>query len=174
MTTCHDPYDEDLQPQDLVVGVDGSPGSRAALGWALDHGRASGARVVAVNVVEPVTPLEFAGAGFGAVAPIDTREVRRAAREVVDRIIRDMSIGRQTNVQTHVIEGHNPGQVLVRASRNASMLVVGAHHRQGLGVLLGSTGASCVRHATCPVVVIPESWRRTAPSNVEESREVLA
>src|SRR4051794_15019192 len=162
MTTCHDLYDEDFRPQQLVVGVDDSPGSRAALGWALEHAQATGRQVVAINVVEPVMPVDFAGAGFYTSTAVDSRALRRAAHELLDKAVREVAGGRSVDVQKRVIEGHNPGQVLVRAARDATMLVVGPHHRHGLGFLLGSTAASCVRQAICPVMVVPETLERSA------------
>ena len=50
----------------------------------------------------------------------------------------------------------DPIRVLPELSRDAAMLVVG-RHRGGLvrQLLLGSVSAACVRHASCPVVVIP-------------------
>ena len=174
MTSCHDVYDENFRPQQVVVGVDDSPGARAALRWALQHSRATNAQVVAINVVEPVMPLDFAGAGFYTTTAIDSRALRRAAHELLDRAVREAAGGRSVDVQGRVIEGSNPGQVLVRAAREASMLVVGTHHRHGLGFLLGSTAASCVRHATCPVMVIPETWGAPAISTSKAGTEVLA
>jgi nucleotide-binding universal stress UspA family protein len=156
MTARHDLYDDELRPRQLIVGVDDSPGSRAALAWALDQARSTNAQVLAVNVVEAVIPMDFAGAGFYTTTVVDSRALRRAAHDLLDRAVREVARGRSDEVRTHVIEGHNPGQVLVRAARDASLLVVGTHHRHGLGFLLGSTAASCVRHATCPVVVVPE------------------
>jgi nucleotide-binding universal stress UspA family protein len=49
----------------------------------------------------------------------------------------------------------SPSKALTQLATDADMLVVGAHHRRGLGLLLGSTASSCVRHARCPVVVVP-------------------
>lgn len=170
MTSCHDFYAEDVSRQVVVVGVDGSPGSRAALRWAMDHACANGAELVAVNVFEPVVPMDFTGAGFAAMSMTDPNRLRRDSRELIERMVRELAAGRPVEVRPHVVEAHNPGQALVRAARNASMLVVGAHHRHGLGYLLGSTGASCVRHATCPVMVVPEDWysTRTAGSHTRE------
>jgi len=170
MTTCHDVYDGDYRPQQLVVGVDDSPGSRAALAWALEHARESGRQVVAINVVEPLVPLDFAGAGFYSTTAVDSRAVRRAAHELLERSVRNVAGSRSVDVQTQVIEGQNPGQVLVRAARDAYMLVVGTHHRHGLGFLLGSTAASCVRHAICPVMVVPETWAAPAETTSAGSK----
>src|SRR6478672_1765091 len=100
MTSCHDVYDEDLRPHQLVVGVDDSPGSRAALGWALDQARSSNAQVLAVNVVEPVIPLDFAGAGFYTSTAIDSRALRRSAHDLLDRSVREVANGRSVEVQT--------------------------------------------------------------------------
>ena len=114
-------------------------------------------------------PLDFAGAGFYTTSAVDSRAVRRAAQDLLDRTVREVANGRSNEVRTRVLEGNNPGQVLVRAAREASMLVVGTHHRHGLGFLLGSTGASCVRHATCPVVAVPETWGRAATTDLSET-----
>jgi nucleotide-binding universal stress UspA family protein len=162
----------------LVVGVDGSPGSYAAMRWAAEQARLSGATIVAVYVLEPIVPLDFTGAGFTAVSALDTRELHRSGRAVLDRVVADAATGFAGEVHPVVMEHANPGQALIRAARNASLLVVGAHRHHGLGFLLGSTGASCVRHATCPVVVIPEDWYAPRPGDTsgpkaERREEVL-
>src|SRR6476469_3043130 len=98
MTTCHDVYDGDYRGQQLVVGVDDSPGSRAALAWALQHARESGRQVVAINVVEPLVPLDFAGAGFYSTTAVDSRAVRGAAHELLDRSVRNVAGSRSVDV----------------------------------------------------------------------------
>lgn len=150
-------FDSASRPR-LVVGVDGSPGSYAALRWACQHARMSGATIDAVYVLEPVVPLDFTGAGYVAVAQLDTRALHASGQRLLHDVL--TSTGNDVDLDVHpiVIEHPSPGQALLRAARDASMLVVGAHHHHGLGFLLGSTAASCVRQATCPVVVIPENW----------------
>ena len=160
----------------LVVGVDGSPGSFAAMRWAAEQARLTGATIVAVYVLEPIVPLDFTGAGFTAVSALDTRELQRSGHEVLDRVVTEAADGFAGEVHRVVFEHANPGQGLIRAARDASLLVVGAHRHHGLGFLLGSTGASCVRHATCPVVVIPEDWYAPRPAtrpSAERREEVL-
>ena len=142
----------------IVVGVDGSPGSYAALRWAAGQARRVGAVIDAVYVLEPVVPLDFTGAGYIAVAQLDTRALHASGQELLRRVLAETGVDKRVTVHPVVVEHANPGQALVRAATNASMLVVGAHHHHGLGLLLGSTGANCVRKATCPVVVIPETW----------------
>lgn len=145
-------------PPRIVVGVDGSPGSYAALRWAAGQARQVGAAIDAVYVLEPIVPLDFTGAGYIAVAQLDTRALHASGQELLHKVLAETAIGDSVTVHPVVVEHASPGQALVRAASNASMLVVGAHHHHGLGLLLGSTGANCVRKATCPVVVIPETW----------------
>ena len=150
-------YDSSPAPR-LVVGVDGSPGSYAALSWAARQARMCGGTIEAVYVLEPVVPLDFTGAGYVAVAQLDTRALHASGQRMLRDVLARVGDGIAAEVRPVVIEHANPGQALVRAARDASMLVVGAHHHHGLGFLLGSTAASCVRQAICPVVVIPETW----------------
>ena len=145
-------------PKRLVVGVDGSPGSYAALRWAAGQARLSGATIEAVYVLEPIVPLDFTGAGYVAVAQLDTRALHADGQRLLRGAIARAGDDIAAIAYPVVIEHPNPGQALVRAARDASMLVVGAHHHHGLGFLLGSTAASCVRQASSPVVVIPETW----------------
>ena len=60
------------------------------------------------------------------------------------------------DIHAHVVEGH-AGEVLVAASKPASLLVVASRgHRALAGVVLGSVGLHCVTMAACPVVVYRE------------------
>lgn len=141
----------------LVVGVDGSPGSCAALRWALEQGRAHNDVVEAIYVLEPVVPLDFTGAGFDS-AVADSDDLRAEAGAILDRVVVDTTEGGASDVVEVVVEHPNPGLALVRAASDAALLVVGGHRHHGFGFLLGSTAASCMRHATCPVVTVPEDW----------------
>jgi nucleotide-binding universal stress UspA family protein len=156
----------------IVVGVDGSPGSYAALRWALQHTRGGATEVEAVYVLEPLVPLDFTGAGFDA-AVATAQDLDAEARAILDRVVADTSDGTAVSVRKVVIEHPNPGQALVRAAAGAALLVVGAHHHHGLGFLLGSTGASCMRHATCPVVIVPEDWYLPVPVRSSSLEEAL-
>lgn len=60
-----------------------------------------------------------------------------------------------------ILEGH-PAQVLIEATRDADLLVVGSHgHGAFAGMLLGSVSQHRVQHAHCPVVVVrsPDATR---------------
>jgi nucleotide-binding universal stress UspA family protein len=121
----------------IVVGVDGSPGSDAALAWAAAHAPAFGARVVAVHCWSP--PLaheELAGSELEAmerdfVAVLDTAVERAAAEAPGVLIERVLSRGEPTEVLTDLADG-------------AALLVLG-----------GSVSRRATDRATCPVVIVP-------------------
>ena len=58
------------------------------------------------------------------------------------------------SVRSRVMKGH-PAQVLIDATADASLLVVGSRgHGSFADALLGSVGQYCVHHAHCPVLII--------------------
>jgi nucleotide-binding universal stress UspA family protein len=131
-----------------VVGVDGSPSSVQALRWALEQARLTGAPLCTVTAW--AIPASYAMAVM--VEDIDWEE---SARTVLDGAIKDAARGAEAlPVQQEVIQGH-PAKVLVEASRDAGLLVVGSRGRGGfVGLLLGSVSQHVVAHASCPVVVV--------------------
>lgn len=142
---------ETTQPT-IVVGVDGSPESRAALVWACEEGRLRGAAVNAVAVwnVFPVTadPLMGLAAWQYPDPEKTTRDTLRTMVKEVGEDFPDLTIRRQ------VLTGH-PAEQLIRLSEDASMVVVGAVGHGGFaGMLIGSTSRHVLAHSTCTVVVV--------------------
>jgi len=134
----------------IVVGIDGSDGSRAALRWAVEEAEIRGATVEAVSAFH----VPYAGAASVAPLVLDPREFEAAARSVLDKVVDEVSPA--ASITTHVVEGP-ASTVLVEASRRATMLVVGARGHGGLaGMLLGSVSRQVTEHATVPVVVVPK------------------
>jgi nucleotide-binding universal stress UspA family protein len=141
-------YVEDVRATDILVGVDGSPPSRAALRWALDQARLTGARVRAVIAWE--VP---AYTGWGLIAYED---FGAAAGKLLGEAVREAAGAGPPPVELieTVLPGH-PAQVLIDASAHAALLVVGSRgHGAFAGTLLGSVSQLCVQHAHCPVVVV--------------------
>ncbi|MGW4528304.1 universal stress protein [Amycolatopsis sp. NPDC004378] len=150
---------------DIVVGVDHSAVSVAALRWAADEGAKSGRQVVALRAwtFEPVYDLGAAVAGTPQT--VADRE-RRQLDEVVGPV-RDEHPG--VTIRAELVE-HSATVALEEASKTAAMLVLGSHGRgRLLKLLVGSVAEHCLREASCPVVVIPartvpEPDRETAPA----------
>ncbi|MFC6238057.1 universal stress protein [Longivirga aurantiaca] len=129
----------------VIVGVDASPASKAALRWAADHAVARGLSLEAVAVWE--IPATFGWVGEEDLDP--TEAARRGLESVVAEVV-----GTTPEVEITVARGH-AALVLVEASERADLLVVGSRGMGGFaGLLLGSVSQHCVQHAHCPVVVV--------------------
>ena len=140
---------QDRDDRRIVVGVDGSPSSMAALRWSILQAELTGC------AVEAVTAWRFPSSyGF---APVTDRaaDFEGDARKILADALNDVSsVEPDVVVRSSVVEGH-PAEVLVRAARRADMLVVGSRGHGGFtGALLGSVSQYCVHHAPCPVLVI--------------------
>jgi len=133
----------------IVVGVDGSVPSKAALTWAIAQARLTGA------VVEAVIAWEFPAMTGYPVLSADVDWEGLAGKVLADAVgdVAGASAG-PAGIESKVMRG-NAAQVLVGESAGADLLVVGSRGHGGfVEALLGSTGQHCVHHANCPVVVI--------------------
>lgn len=147
---------ERVSDKAIVVGVDGSGASRAALRWALEQARALGTRLVAVHAWEP------AAAGFAPYAPVAARPTaakqRARAAELLATAVHE-AFGPCVDPAVHalLVEGP-PVRVLLQQARGALLLALGrGSHPQLPGV--GAVGRECLRHATVPVVTVPAPER---------------
>lgn len=139
----------------IVVGVDGSVPSKAALAWAIRQARLTGA------TVEAVIAWEFP-ATYGYPVPVlPGMSFKELATEVVTLAIAEASSPEDhVTIRPKAVEGL-PARVLLDASAGAELLVVGSRgHGPFVGDLLGSVSQQCVHHASCPVVVIRDSVGR--------------
>lgn len=141
---------------DVVVGVDGSEGSRSALRWAIDEAAARGARLSVVHTWW--TPIAVPPTGV-AVAPRDSTrfftESTLLLHEMVDGAVAQAT-RQPPDVELLAIEEPAVSALLHRVGRGAGLLVVGNRGRGGFaGLLLGSVSQQCATHAPCAVVVVP-------------------
>jgi nucleotide-binding universal stress UspA family protein len=135
----------------IVVGVDGSEGSRAAAQWAAEEAARWDASVVVVQAWE-FTPLVIA-----TDAPIDLVELRSQADAALAQEVQELFGDRAGSVEARVVE-ELPANAILDAvkAHDADLVVVGSRGRGGLkGMLLGSVSQKVVHHAPCPVVVVP-------------------
>jgi nucleotide-binding universal stress UspA family protein len=139
----------DARPTDIVVGVDGSSSSKAALRWALDEARRRGARVRAVAAWEFPAYYGFSG---GMPYPDFAEMMGKTLSDAVHEVIGyDQP---EVEVLESVVAGH-PAQALVDASAHAALVVVGSRGHGGFaGTLLGSVSQQCTQRAHCPVAVV--------------------
>jgi nucleotide-binding universal stress UspA family protein len=144
----------------IVVGVDDSESSRAALRWALAQAQLAGAEVVAVLAYD--FGLAWIDIGSDSQALMMQGAADRA-HATLRRVLTE-SLPEPAPVTVHgiVVEG-TPADVLVEVARSAELLVVGTRGRGGFaGLLLGSVSQRCAERALCPVVVVPHPQVETA------------
>lgn len=136
---------------DLLVGIDGSDNSRAALQWALDEAELRGARVRAVLM------WSFLGLQ-GTSMKVGTTE--DDARAMLSEAV-GAAAGERAGLVDQVVVNDLPVSGLLDQSADCALIVVGAHGRGGMkGLVLGSVSRTVVERSTIPVVVIPPLDRR--------------
>ena len=131
----------------IFVGIDGSAASDAALAWACAEARLRASAVVALHVISvpyqlPRIPIEEPEGKF----------------ELKGQQVLDEALSRASTegvvVEPRLLEGA-PGELLVEASEDAELVVVGTRRHGGLAsFVLGSVSNTVVHHAHCPVVVV--------------------
>jgi len=137
----------------VVVGVDDSANSDAAIGFAFEAAAVRGAPLVAVHAwLEHVTDAE-------AAAMTDWAPLAAYQQTVVANRIAGWTEKYPDVPVTAVVEHDAPARTLVERSTAAQLVVVGSRGRANLtGLLLGSVSHAVVQRAHCPVAVVrPES-----------------
>jgi nucleotide-binding universal stress UspA family protein len=142
----------------IVVGVDQSAGSLAALRFALEEARLRDATLRIVHAWQ----YGYIGAGFleGSYPLVgaDIKELQDAGEAELDARVREAipNTG-DVAIERRVLEGR-PAAILVEQSLGADLLVVGSRGHGGFAeLLLGSVSHQCASHAKCPVVVVRAS-----------------
>jgi nucleotide-binding universal stress UspA family protein len=139
-------------PPRVVVGVDGTPGCRPALGFAFQAARQRGVPLAAVHAwaADPPADLE----GVHGPATMGEAHARRTLEQalhpwhaqypdvpVVTRLVRD-----------------DPARAVAAESRGAALVVVGTRGRGHLpAAVRGSVSRSVLRHGHCPTAIVHDS-----------------
>jgi nucleotide-binding universal stress UspA family protein len=154
----HGPVVHPATLQRIIVGIDGCDESRVALGWACDLAIRIGASIEVVHGWE--YPYRTKDAFFGSPKEI----MQRDATALADEELGELDPERRAVVTaTHVLEG-KASDVLIDASKDADLVVVGSRGRGGVrSLLMGSVSRTVVQHAMSTVVLVPSAkhWRET-------------
>jgi universal stress protein A len=135
----------------ILVGVDGSDGSRRAATFARDLAVAFKARLTLLHVIEPF-PMGMLGA-FEAPQSEHYAKQMRDASEFLNGLASELEVA---DAEQAIEMGH-PGDVICReaAERNVDLVVVGWQgHRPGTRLLVGSVGAHVLAAANRSVTVV--------------------
>lgn len=137
-----------VETRSVLVGVDGSPGSKAALDWIADLAKAVPLRVVATAVHAPY--VEW--------TPPDSENWRRD----IERQIRDEFADSLTTADVEfeelALRGSNVADILLQAAQDerTDVIVVGARGLGGFsGLRIGGVALKTLHRADRPVVIIP-------------------
>lgn len=137
----------------VVVGVDGSPESQAALDYAVELARSRDLPLRLVHALEPENLAAWSTLGW---TPDLTVASRDSAQDLVDEIsssVRSAHPG--VEVEAAMREG-TCRSVLVAESTDADTVVVGSRRSGALAsVLLRSTGFDVGAKASCPLIAVP-------------------
>ena len=137
----------------IVVGVDGSSGSREALRFAVEEARLRNAALRVVTAWH-VSPMAYSGGFAVSVDPHDFEESAKAVGKEALAALREETVG--VVVERLAKEGQ-AAQVLLAEAQGADLLVVGSRGHGGFaGLLLGSVSQQVAHHASCPVVIVTE------------------
>jgi nucleotide-binding universal stress UspA family protein len=157
----------------IVVGLDDSRSSRAALHWAADYARRTGLALRAVHALS--WPF-----GVTRPWPEDTEAVRHLSFDEVEAIYRASitavfdEIHPRPDWLIQFARG-DAGPVLVRQSQDASLLVIGTPEHVGLGrIIAGSVGHYCLSHATCPLVAVPAAHQPAPDASAQAISQPIA
>jgi nucleotide-binding universal stress UspA family protein len=161
----------------IVVGVDGSAGSREALRFALQDAARRDGRV---EVVWAFQEPDWYTLVDGEMALPNNDEVKASledqAQQLVREVLREQGAALAA-VPVEVIAAPGaPGQVLVEQARGAELLVLGHRGRGGVAsVVLGSVGLYCVFHAPCTMTIVrPTPVPEAVPAPAVAASPVLA
>lgn len=139
---------ETADPRRIVVGVDGSESSVAALRRAAEIAGALEAPIEAIMTWEYPVML-------GAYYPNTTWSPEHDAEKVLARAVERAFGSDLPRRFTHRLLQGAPAPTLIGESADAYMLVLGSRGHGGfVGLMLGSVSAACAAHAHCAVLVV--------------------
>jgi nucleotide-binding universal stress UspA family protein len=138
----------------ILIGVDDSPFSRAAVEWVKERSWPQDTRFLVISASPPVFIGPGEAAAPGAIAEIVTEQekVHRDLAEKVAASLRAAGLSAEGRVVLN-----DPRTALEEAARKEAvdLIVVGSHGRSGITkLLLGSVASHVVSHAPCSVLVV--------------------
>ncbi|TCC21597.1 universal stress protein [Kribbella sindirgiensis] len=136
----------------VVVGVDGSETSAAAIGFAFEQAEALKARVLAVHAW---TSPYLTYADGESMLQFDENDIKESSRLLVAEAVAGVAADHpDVPWETRLISGHR-ARAILRTAESADLIVVGSRGRGGFaGLLLGSVSQHVLHHAHCPVAIV--------------------
>lgn len=148
VAVIHGSQDAEVDPYaPVLVGIDGSPGSEAAIAVAFDEASRRGVELLAVHVWSDIGVFPAIG--------MDWRDRENNGSEVLaERLAGWQERYPDVSVQRN-LHCDGPARWLLKEARSAQLVVVGSHGRGGfMGMHLGSVAHAVAQSAHVPVMVV--------------------
>ena len=141
----------------ILVAVDGSDPSFNASAYAIDLAKRNDAELIVLYIISPVPYSQFEYANIGRMKEIESIEMEKAQREVVDKV-KQKATENKVSVKTEVLIKYTSvvKEIVEYAEDNkVDMIVIGSRGVTGLKkLLLGSVANGVVTYSHCPVLVV--------------------
>lgn len=137
----------------ILVGVDGSEGSKRALEWAIEE---AVLRDAAVDVLHAYRTEYIYYVDFPAAHALPRLDVEAEAQTIVQNLVDSVDNPRNVEIEIEYVNSGNPAGELIDRSHDHDLIVMGSRGLGGItGLLLGSVTHKVAQHAKCPVTIIP-------------------
>ncbi|MEO7121747.1 MAG: universal stress protein [Lacisediminihabitans sp.] len=143
----------------IVVGVDGSESSLAALRW--------GQRLsAALNLdIQVISVWQYPVMALGTFYPIEGWSPEEDTKQILAGVVQTVFGDTPPLSLSTLVRSGPAAPALIEESEGAEMLIVGSRGRGGfVGLLLGSVSSTVSEHAHCPVLVVHEAQDEPEPS----------
>lgn len=148
----------------VVVGVDGSPNSRPAVGLAYDVAASRGVELVALHAWHDDMTLDVDERGLVG-ADVGDEALREIERALVAEELAGWSERYPDVIVRPLVRKGDPVSLLLEAAETAGVVVVGSRGRGGFkGALLGSTSQELIMHSEAPVLIVRSAEAAAGPS----------
>ena len=139
----------------ILVPVDFSDCSLSGLNYAIKFAKDVGARIIVLHVAD-LGPVMMTSACGEYDSPTYTEAARHRCGDQIQAFLRRVNFD-GVPVDASAVAGYCPGAIYEAAAREgADLIIISTHGRTGLRrAFMGSVAEGTVRHAACPVLVVP-------------------
>ncbi|HSE22059.1 MAG TPA: universal stress protein [Pyrinomonadaceae bacterium] len=145
-----------MEIRSILFPTDFSECGNFALSYAASLARTFHAKIICVNVIEPIVPT----VGYsGMTEPLPIADITDQLEDSAERELPKLAECDECaglEVEELVVHGEAASEIVrVARDQHVDLIVISSHGRTGLGrILFGSTAEAVVRHASCPVLVV--------------------
>lgn len=140
----------------ILAAIDFSDLSKNVIDYAIEHARAHGASIYLMHVQNPVPAF----IGSEIEPQLVTEQVQEEARRIEAdlKAINDYIGKSGIQNETEIVQGPVAESIILKAEeKKCSMIILGVHaHGIMYRAFIGSISAAVIKHACCPVLVVPQ------------------